>query len=327
LTIANLELTSAGAGTGGLLKAARGSVHVTDSVFHLSGGIDSTAIYSAGADVAIARSSIDASAAMTSRGIDISRASLVIDGLLLSCDSSVRLFDAIRAMGAEVAISNLRLDASPDHAASGVTVARSHVVLERSFLKVRGGTSSCRLVNADDSKVTIASSYVDIDWRGTVDVLSANNGSDLNAVHLTMVVEAPRATLLTAMNSRFIIANSIANFSGAVSTLVRSEPLPAQGSIASNCLWGFTNLIDGSGTKMTLGEFNSQAAVGVPNFLEEPSKTFTGNIKGLWRLSRSSACVDGGIEVAGTSKIDLFGTARPSLSGLREPDIGAEELN
>jgi hypothetical protein len=265
--------------------------------------------------------------AMTGRGIEIRDAALDIDGLMLSCTSSVRLLDAIRIVGATASISNLRLDAAPDYAVSGISAVRSSVTMGSAFLKVRGGTSSCRLFNNDDSRMTLSASYIDIAWKGTVEVIGAANGSVVHAAHLTALVEAPRSTLVSSTDSNFTVGNIITNFTGAVSTFIRTTELPLPGSITANCLWGFSKLLDGAQNATTMAALNGFAFSGYSNFIEEPSTTFTGQVKGLNRLSSLSACVDGGADTPWASKTDLFGAPRPSERGKRKPDIGAEELD
>ena len=326
LSISNLGIVFSGSGSSGLIKGFGGTLRLNDIHVQLTGGMELTAISSTGADISIARSSISLGKTMTGRGIEIHNAALDIDGLMLTCTNSVRLLDAIRVIGASASISNLRLDVAPDYAISGITAAGSRVSMDSSFLKVRGGTSSCRLFNNDDSRMTLSASYIDIVWNGTVELIGAGNESAVHAAHLTALVEAPRSTLINSTESIFSVDNTIANFSGAVSTFVLSTTLPNPGSITANCLWGFSKLLDGSRDATTMAVLNEFALTGYNNFIEEPSNTFSGQIKGLRRLSKASACVDGGAENPWASKTDLFGAPRPSARGIRKPDIGAEEL-
>jgi hypothetical protein len=327
LTISNLALGLSGPGSSGLLKGVGGTLRLVDATLQLSGGTEMTAISSTGADVTIVRSLISLGKAMTGRGIEIQGAVLTIDGLGLSCTSSVRHLDAIRVTRSDAAISNFRLDAAPDYALSGITASGSRVSMDRSFLKVRGGTSSSRMFNGDDSRMALSSSYIDIAWKGTVDVINAGNESVVNAAHLTVLVDSPRATLMVSTNSAFSLGNTIANFTGAVSTLIKSTTIPQPGSITANCLWGFSNLLDGAESGTTMADLNAFAIPGYLNFIEEPSNTFSASVKSLWRLSQVSACVDGGAELPWIAKIDLFGAPRPSAHGSGRPDIGAEELD
>jgi hypothetical protein len=327
LTISSIGMVLSGQGSITLIKAVGGALRLVDASLQLSGGTELTAINSIGADVKIDRSSISLGRTVTGRGVEIHKANLSIDGLVLTSTSTVRLLDAIRIIGSNAAISNFRLDASPEYAISGLTASGSSVVIDRSYLKVSGGTSSCRLFNNEDTRMSLSSSYIDISWKGTVELISSRNESVLNAAHITAFVDAPRATLLMVSNSTISLGNSIANFTGAVSTLLQTSTEPLPGSITANCFWGFSKLIEGAVHADSMSGLNVYAVPGHPNFIEEPSTTFTGPVKGLLRLSRSSMCIDAGANLGAVSSKDLFDAARPSTRGLRKPDVGAEEFN
>jgi len=101
--------------------------------------------------------------------------------------------------------------------------------------------------------------------------------------------------------------------------------MPAYGSLAANCFWGFSSFMVGRLSIPTLTEINRYASPGRPNIMEDPSRMFLASGKGIPRLSKSSACVDGGVPVEWDSRLDLFGSPRKS-SFDAIPDIGAEEL-
>jgi len=72
-----------------------------------------------------------------------------------------------------------------------------------------------------------------------------------------------------------------------------------------------------------MAEHNRYAGNEKPNMTEAPDKTFYASVKGLMRLSPSSACVDSGVVIGWTAPVDLLGSARDAEN---PPDIGAEEL-
>ncbi len=252
-------------------------------------------------------------------------ASLSIDDSVVSCDSSVRLFDAIRVSDADATLSGLRLDASPSQALSILSATRANVSIERSVLLVNGGSSSCRVLSASASNLLVNSVYVDLSWQGSVEVLSANSASSLRVAHMSAFVESPRSVFAGSTDSIIDIVNSIAVFTGGDSLFMRSDTELQKSSITSNCLWGFSRLLEGRHalgalSEKTLQELNRLASDG-RNITEAPSKTFYASVKGLRRLSEGSVCVDRGTPVIWAASLDLFGKTRHKDA----PDIGAEE--
>ncbi|GAB1457632.1 hypothetical protein MASR2M48_29400 [Spirochaetota bacterium] len=122
-------------------------------------------------------------------------------------------------------------------------------------------------------------------------------------------------SLSASSGSGIDIVNSIAVFMGGDALFIRSDTELKTSSIASNCLWGFSRLMEGRDTlgalsESTLQRLNDLASDARPNMTEAPSKTFYASAKGLRRLSEGSACVDSGVPVIWASKLDLFGKTR-----------------
>ena len=138
-------------------------------------------------------------------------------------------------------------------------------------------------------------------------------------------MEAPRSTFANLSGSTVEVYNTIASFAGTASVFMRSDLVPKAGTVAANCLWGFSSFLEGRVAAATLLDLNRFAGAGKPSFSESPARTFASPVKGIVRLSRASKCVDAGIPVPWASPVDLLGTSRTAGStGM--PDIGAEEL-
>jgi hypothetical protein len=173
--------------------------------------------------------------------------------------------------------------------------------------------------------LTVSSIYIDADWKGYVETFNVLNGSTLKLAHLTALVDTPRAVFINSSGSQLEIYNTIASFPGKDSIFIRSDTMPASGSVSANSLWGFSYYLDGRLSISQLQELNRLLNPKTPNFSEDPSRMFSGSIKGLFRLSKHSACLDGGNVVEWASDFDLLGKPR-NLVETGNPDIGAEEL-
>jgi len=323
--LSSLRVTMTGEGAGGLVLARSGVLAVDRANLEVKGGVEMAAIRSTGTSVTVQSSTIRLTGCVTGRGIDASGAPLSLSDSTIACDSSVRLFDAIRIGEAEATVAGLRLEASPSQALSALSATRATVHVERTVLSIGGGASSCRLFSASASNLTVSSVYIDATWKGSVEAFSASNASTLRIAHLTAVVGAPKSTFASLTGSTMELVNTIAAFSGASSVLVRSDGTQASGSLVANCFWGFSSFMEGRVALSTLAEINRYASPGKPNITEDPSRMFTASGKGLLRLSTSSACVDGGVPVEWDARLDLFGSPRKASFG-DVPDIGAEEL-
>jgi hypothetical protein len=326
LTLSSMSISMAAEGAGGLVSARGGAVTIVRTNLRIAGGIEMVAIRSVAAPVVIDSSSIELASVVTGRGIDVSAAGLGITDSSISCGSSVSLFDGVRIADGSADITGLRLEVAPESTLSGITAIRSTVSVERSMLMARGGASSCRLFGANAASLTVSSTYVDLAVKGFAEIFSASNGSRLRVAHLTAGVLAPRAVLLGSSSSTFLLFNTIAFFSGPSDTFIRDDAVPGDGTVSANCLWGFERYLDGAVQSTAFASLERYELAGRRSILEEPALTFHTTMKGLRRLSGSSACVDGGIALDWGSSLDLLGSTRVSGRGSRLPDIGAEEL-
>ena len=325
-----LELSSVNAtmtleGTGGVILARSGSVRLVGSTVAISGGIDATVIKSSGAAVSVESSALRLSSCVTGRGLETTRNRLDLEDSAIYCDSSVRLFDAVRMYDTESTISGLRIEASPSQALSVLHASGSVVRVEGTAISIGGGSSSCRVFGANASDITVSSAYVNASWKGSAEAFSAVNGSRLRIAHASIIVDSPGAAFANVAGSSIEVRNTIASFAGPASVFMRNDMALVSGSVTANCLWGFSSHLEGRTSATTLADFNRIIGSGKANFSEPPSRTFTAPVKGLLRLSKGSSCVDAGIMVDWASPADFMGTIRASgRSGA--PDIGAEEL-
>jgi len=312
-------------GSGGLVFSRSGPVNVSGSTIKLSGGIDIAVLKSTSSSIALDTSSIELSDSITARGIEIGGASLKLTNCTIQCKTTVKLFDAIRISNADASISGLKMEAAPSQALSGISAIHSTTNIESAVISIAGGTSSSRIFSANASCLTVSSVYIDSAWQGSTETFSVLNDSTLKVAHVTALVDAPRAVFANSQGSNLMIVNTIASFPGISSIFIRSDTVPMVGSVSANSLWGFSQYMDGKIRIQTLVDFNKFINPAKLNFSEDPSRMFAGSIKGLYRLSKTSACFDGGSPVDWASSLDLLGKQRISAEN-RIPDIGAEEL-
>jgi len=309
-----------------LLHVDNGSVSLVHTAIKSMVNAESLVLSSRSSDVSLVASTIEMSASATARALDIRGTHLHMEDVSIVCLPSVRLFEAIRLEDVDASITGLRIEASPEYALSGLSATRSMVTMDRSVVLVRGGIASCRLFGASSGTLAISSSYIDSSWNGSAQMFSASDGATINISHLTALLDSPRTTFMDMSGSTGTLQSSIVQSRRGVAVLFRSDRAPLAGSVSSSCLWGMAVFLDGSRNDTTIEALNRTVAPAVANFLEDPSRTFRGLAKGIWRLARTSACVDGGESTDWSSMHDLFGAARVSAQGMARPDIGAEEL-
>ncbi len=325
LALSSLSISMTGQGSGGMLFSRSGSISVSNSSLTMSGGIDMTVIRSNSNEIKVHATAIKLTGSVTARGIEANEAILKLTDSTLECDATVKLFDAIRIRDTDAIISGFKLEASPSQALSVISSIRATVNVERAVLSITGGTSSCRVFSANAATLTVSSVYLTTAWKGSSETFNVLNGSRLKVAHLTAIVDAPRSVFISSMGSKLEVYNSIVSFTGSDSVFIRSDIVPGNGSVSSNCLWGFSKYLDGVRSISALAELNRLVNPPGLNFSEDPSRTFTGTIKGLFKLSKSSACRDGGSVVSWASGHDVLGKQRGTPED-QKPDIGAEEL-
>lgn len=325
ISLSSVSIIMNGKGSGGIVLSRYGPVVVSHTALSLSGGIDMTVLKSNSGLISVDYSTILLSDCFTARGIEANNAVLKISNSTVECDSSVKLFDAIRIRDADATISGLRLVASPSQALSVINSIRSAIHVESAVMSIAGGSSSCRIFSAYTTSLIVSSVYIEADWNGSAEAFNMLNGSQLKVAHLTVLVDSPKAVFLTSTGSTMEIYNSIASFTGIDSVFIRSDMKPVAGTISANSLWGFSKFLDGSRVITALPEFNILFKPSKINFSEDPAHIFSGSIKGMFKLSQSSACVDAGSVIEWASDSDVSGKNRNTPEN-RNPDIGAEEL-
>ncbi|MBN2875274.1 MAG: hypothetical protein JXM71_09290 [Spirochaetales bacterium] len=325
-SLQSIDASMTGQGNSGIIKASGGTVSVENSTLKGAGGVEMVVIRGAGASIHAQSSYLELASTITGRGVDATDGTLSMDDVSISCGSSVRVFDAIRVSDGKAELSGLRIEGTPDQTLSALSLTRSKGSVERAVIVVSGGTSSSRLFAVNASELTVSSSYVDSKWKGTFEAFSATGGSTMLVSNVSAIMNSPRVIFMSSTASRFTILNSIAVSSGRLSAFVRSDSIPEAGSISANCLWGFSRIAEGALALTSIRELDRFMLEGYPNVIEDPERTFRSTVKGLKRLSGSSACVDAGVPADWAGDQDLLGGPRVSGAGEKKPDIGAEEL-
>ena len=322
LELRSVGLMSEGTGISVLIDALDASLVLSQVSLAMSGGLEATAIRLESSRLSMDGVDISVSSVVTGRALDSMNSDNTVDKLTVAADSSVRLFDALRMVGGQSSIQNLRIDASPGLAFSGLSISRARVSMSGSAFFIKGGASSLRLINLNAAVLTADSLFGDIQWQGESELFRLGSSSNLRLAHATILAKARRLSIVDSRSSDWSIFNSIFNAESPAAVFVSSDTLPSAGSVSANCLWGFTSFLSWGGKSGSMAELNTYASLGYPNFLEASSKTFVTTSKGLPILSSSSACIGTAAPLPWTLPAEL----KLNLRAPASRDIGVDGL-
>jgi hypothetical protein len=290
LELRSLSLLSEGTGASILIDAGNASLVLAQVSLAMSGGLEATAIKVLSSQLVLDGVDVAISAAVTGRALDAIDSDCTVDKLAISAGSSVRLFDALRLVGGQSSFQDLRIDASPGLAFSGLSISRARVLMSGSAFFIKGGASSLRLLHLNAAALTVDTLFADIVWEGEAELFRLGSSSNLRLAHATVLAKAKRLGVVESRESVWNIINSIFNADSPTAFFAAGDTLPVPGSVSANCLWGFSVFLSGNGRTGSISELNRYANPGHPNFIEMPSRTFASRYKGLPLLSASSAC-------------------------------------
>jgi hypothetical protein len=324
LELRSIGLMSEGTGVSILIDAAEASLTLAQVSLAMSGGLEATALKLETTKLVMDGVDISISSVVTGRALDTMNSDNTLDKLTVSVDSTVRLFDALRIVGGQSSIRNLRIDANPGLAFSGLSLSRARVNMSGSAFFIKGGASSLRLIHLNAAELTVDSLFGDIAWTGESELFSLGSSSSLRLAHATILAKARRVSVVESRNSNWSVLNSIFNADSPAAVFVSTDTVPSPGSVSANCLWGFTSYLERGGKSGSLADLNAYASHGHPNFLEAASRTFVTINKGLPILSSASACIGKAAPLPwtlpGEKKLDLQEPASRDIGvdGLRE---------
>ena len=322
LELRSVGIISEGTGVSVLIDAIDASLVMTQVSLAMSGGLEATAIKLESSRLILDGVDISISSVVTGRALDAMNSDNTVDKLTVSADSSVQLFDALRMVGGASSIQNLRMDASPGLAFSGLSLSRTQVFLSGSAFFIKGGASTLRLIHLNAAGLTADSLFGNIDWLGESELFRLGSSSSLRLSHATILSKARRLSVVESRDSNWSIFNSIFNTDSPGAVFAASNTQPTSGSVSANCLWGFTSYFAWGARSGSLVELNAYASLGHPNFIEPSSKTFVSKNKGLPILSSSSACIGTAAPLPWTLPAQL----KPNLSTPVSRDIGVDGL-
>ncbi len=324
LELKSVGLLAKGTGVSVLIDAKNASLIFERVSLALSGGLEATVIKLESSQLAVDGADISVSSVVTGRALDSIDSDCKLDRLAVTGDSSVSLFDALRIVGGQSTLKDLRLDASPGLAFSGLSLSRTRISMSGSAFFVKGGASTLRLVNLNAAELTADTLFGDVAWSGEAELFRLGSSSSLRLAHATVLAKAKRLSVVEHRDSTLNLVNSIFNVDSPSAFFASGDSVPQTTSVSANCLWGFSAFLSGSGRSGSLAELNNHSIPGYPNFIEVPAKTFTATNKGLPRLSASSACVGGASPLPWTLpdslQVDLRAPAARDIGvdGLRE---------
>jgi hypothetical protein len=322
LELRSVGLLSEGTGASVLIDAKDSSLVLAQVSLAMTGGLEATAIKLESSQLVMDDVEVSLSSTVTGRAFDSIDSESTMDKLVISADSTVRLFDALRIAGGLSSLQDLRIDASPALAFSGLSLSRARVSMSGSAFFVRGGASSLRLLHLNAAVLTVDTLFGDISWLGEAELFRLGSSSNLRLAHATVLAKAKRLSVVETRDSTWSIYNSIFNTDSPAAVFAASDRFPAAGSVSANCLWGFASFLNGGGATGTIAELNRYASLGYPNFVEMPSRTFSSTNKGLPLLSSSSACIGAAAPLPWSLPADL----KMNLRAPSSRDIGVDGL-
>ncbi len=311
------------------------SLTIENCEIAIAGGSDVNFVSQRKSSLSIKNTSMDFSGIIALRGI----LSVDSDSALYYCkiytDSTIRLFEFFNGNGGNLLIHDSALQASPQLMFSGFVLENIEFTMQRSYFKILFGSATCRFLQANNSGITINSFFSEIDWNGNIENFSLQNNSRLSIYHSTLINSSHGLSFINASNSSFAVANCIINADARQASLVNANKIDESSFVLSNCIDGFSNLVEGFFAVQSLDSLNSvffkpntrYFNFPVKNFQENPDKTFMPSAKGFRRLSPGSACIDSGLILFPLYRNnDIDNEIVPSIRGKRLPDIGADEL-
>jgi hypothetical protein len=318
----SVGIVSEGTGVSVLIDARNASLVLGQVSLAVSGGLEATVIKLQSSQLVVDGADISISSVVTGRALDSLDSDCRLDRLAITGDSSVRLFDALRIVGGQSTLTDLRLDASPGLAFSGLSLSKARVSMSGCALFVKGGASTLRLVNLNAADLTADTLFGDVVWLGEAELFRLGSSSNLRLAHATILAKAKRLSIVEYRDSSWKMVNSIINADSPAAVFASGNSEPQAGSVGANCLWGFSAFLAVSGGSGSLATLNAYSVPGYPSFVEAPTRTFASANKGLPRLSPSSACVGNAVTVPWTLPDSLQIKLRAPVSR----DIGVDGL-
>jgi hypothetical protein len=297
LELGVVNLFGTASGVSSFIDAKDSALVLEQVSIEISGGLEVTAIKLDSSSIVMDNSAIQIRSVITARALDTTDSELILNNLLMAADASVRFFDTVRIVGGKTSLGNLRIEASPSLAFSGISLIGSQLTGSGIVFYISGGGSTLRLFNLNASTLVVDSLFGSVQWAGEAELFKLGSSSTLHLSHATFLAKAKRFTVIDHRESSWNIINSIFNVESPNSFFALGPSKPVPGAVSANCLWGFSVFLSSGSEQGSLADLNRYAVPGYANFLEEPAKTFIYTSKGVPRLAPVSSCIGAALPV------------------------------
>ncbi|HUW40553.1 MAG TPA: hypothetical protein VMV90_06045 [Rectinemataceae bacterium] len=332
LSLRNLDMRAGGRG-GCLLSASGGAeLDLEGCTLSAKGEGDFVLARLRSSTGGMRDSTIAAEAAVSCTAVDAADSDIRIAKSVVVAGAAVHAFNAFLVRGGSLALDDSLVESSADLALSLFDLGGSSLSMRRDFVKVSGGSGYLRIGNFADAPGFIRDCRFEIAWRGEGTLFSLRAAAP-TFLYDTILAATGRGSIryFEARHAVLRVWDSILSCASGGSELVRTDESLGAGALVADCIWGFPRLVAGAMDLRSLDALDAlNAASGLystkRHVSEPPQATFSAPVKGVARLSPSSACVGAALPFDDANATDFLGNPRPGRSGPGSPDIGAEEL-
>jgi hypothetical protein len=332
LSLQRIELSAPQSSPAPLIRLSDAALSLENSSISAGGEGDLLFVSALRSRLSLVGSKLRASRAMACTVLSSEASDIAIESSSILGEAGVRIFGAFDMDGGSLALSQALVEAHSDLGLSLFSLRSASILVDRSLIKVEGGSGYLRLGSFRGVRGEMKNSKVLLSWKGSgtlfdiaqggpafrYDTILADSGPDSGSFRFFDVQGAPPE-----------LWNCILAAPGRGSELLRSDSTVGQGILVADCLWGFDKLLSGAREILDLPGLNALNAdsplySSKPIISESPERSFAAPVKSMAPLRSDSACVDAALPLEGGYSIDFSGHPRPG-PGHKAPAIGADE--
>jgi hypothetical protein len=232
--------------------------------------------------------------------------------------------------GGSLSLVDSLVESHADLGLNMLSLRSASLLVDRSQLKAEDGAGFLRLGSFKSVSGEFRNSKASVSWSGPGTLFEISEGGPAFR-HDTIVAGTAKGSLrfFDAKGQPPQVWNSILECSAAGSELLRSDLVPGAGTLAADCVWGFSLLLSGALNTAELASLNALNADSAlysskPIVSEPPERSFAAPIKSQAPLRPDSICVNAALPLGPGYETDFSGRRRPG-PGKSGPDIGADE--
>jgi hypothetical protein len=313
-----------------LITLSAASLFVSDSAIVAHSEGDLVIVSASRSKIGLSNSRIEGIAAMSLTAFSAEDSDIVVALSSISSRSGVRIFGAFDMNGGSLSLRESILESASDLGLNLLSLRSSSLSVDRSLIKVEGGSGFLRIGSFKAVSGEIKNSKLLLSWNGPGTLFEVQEGGPALR-HDTILADSKAALRFFDLSGRLPqLWNSIFDCSAPGSDFLRSDSVPAAGIVVADCVWGFDSYLSGALESKDLASLNALNALSAlysskPCVSESPDNSFSAPLKSQTTLRKESACVGAALPIGIGYSLDFSGHQRPA-PGTTLPDIGADEL-